>query len=125
MTKRAIEEAEPLAKAFDSELRLVNVQSLVPVAFLDYVPEDFDSEIRRGIEQEIAGIAANIDYPPERISTVVLFGPIYHNVLAEAEDWGADVIILCSHRPEMARFLIGSNAGAIVRHAKCSVVVVR
>lgn len=125
MTKQAIAEAATLARAFDGELRLVNVQSLVPVAFMDYVPEDFDNEIRRGIEKEIAAIADKIDYPRERVSTVVAFGPVYQKVLAEAADWGADVIILGSHRPGMDRFLIGSNASAIVQHAKCSVVVVR
>lgn len=125
MTQQAIDEATTLAKAFDGELRLVNVQSLVPVAFIDYVPEDFDVEIRRGIQQEIASVADNIDYPRERVSTVVLFGPVYQKVLAEAADWRADIIILGSHRPGMDRFLIGSNAGAIVQHAKCSVLVVR
>ena len=125
MTKQAIDEAVPLARAFDGELRLVNVQSLVPLDYLDYVPEDFDSNIRLGIERQIASIAAGIDYPTERVSTAVLFGPVYHKVLAEAEHWGADAIVLCSHRPGMARFLIGSNAGTIVRHATCSVFVVR
>jgi universal stress protein F len=125
MTKRSIEEGVALASAFKSELRLVNVQSLVPVAFLDYVPEDFDSQIRAGIEKEITAIAAKINYTPELVSTLVLFGPVYHKVLAEADEWGADLIILCSHRPSMARFLIGSNAQTIVRHAKCSVLVVR
>jgi universal stress protein F len=125
MTQTAIREARTLAGAFDGELRLVTVQSLIPVDFLDYVPEDFDDQIRLGIEQEIATIAAEIDYPPERISTAVLFGPVYHKVLAEARDWGADLIVLCSHRPSTARFLIGSNASAIVRHAPCSVMVVR
>jgi universal stress protein F len=125
MTASAISRAGTLAKCFESELRLVSVQSLVPIAFLDYVSGDFDGEIRRGLEKEIADIAAKIDCPRERVSTIVLFGPIYHKVLDEAKDWGADVIILCSHRPEMARFLIGSNASAIVRHANCSVVVIR
>jgi nucleotide-binding universal stress UspA family protein len=125
MTKRALEKAAPLARAFGGELRLVNVQSLVPLDYLDYVPGDFDSEIRVGIERRMASIAAEIDYPVERVSTVVLFGPVYHKVLAEAEEWGADAIVLCSHRPGMDRFLMGSNAGAIVRHAKCSVFVVR
>jgi universal stress protein F len=45
--------------------------------------------------------------------------------LAEADEWGSDIIILCSHRPTMAAYLIGSNAKTIVRHAKCSVLVVR
>ena len=52
-------------------------------------------------------------------------GGVYHDVLQEAEKIGADLIVVGSHRPTMATYLIGSNAAAIVRHAKCSVLVVR
>ncbi|WP_342446774.1 universal stress protein [Methylocystis rosea] len=61
----------------------------------------------------MAALAAGVNYPTERISTVVLFGPVYQKVLAEAEEWGAEVVVVGSHRTGMDRFLIGSNAGAI------------
>ncbi len=125
MTDSAIAVAQGLAKAFDSDMRLVNVQSLLPISFLDYVPENFDLQVRQGLEKEIAAVAARIDLAPERVSTTLLFGPVYQKVLAEAEEWGADLIVLCSHRPGMDRFLIGSNATTIVNHANCSVLVVR
>jgi universal stress protein F len=125
MAKDAIDEARALAAPFSSELRLVNVQSLLPIAFLDYVPEDFENLIREGLEKEMSALAESMGYPPERISTKVLFGPVHHTVLAEAEDWGADVIVLCSHRPGADRFLMGSTASAIVRQSKCSIWVVR
>jgi len=125
MSKQAIADAKTLANAFNSELRLVNVQSLIPIAFLDYVEKDFEAEILRGLEQEILAVAASINYPPERISTKILFGPVHHKILEEAEAWGADQIVLCSHRPGRDRYLIGSTASAIVQHAKCSVWVVR
>ncbi|WP_292532246.1 universal stress protein [Methylocystis sp.] len=125
MTDSTIAVAQGLAKAFDSDMRLVNVQSLLPISFLDYVPENFDLQVRQGLEKEIAAVAARIDCAPERVSTTLLFGPVYQKVLAEAEEWGADLIVLCSHRPGMDRFLIGSNATTIVNHANCSVLVVR
>jgi universal stress protein F len=125
MTRYALGSAETLARAFDADIRLVNVQSLAPLAFLDYTPEDFSESIRTGLESELATLAASMDHPPERISTTLLFGPIYQKILGEAESWGSDVILLCSHRPGMERFLIGSNAAAIVRHATCSVLVLR
>lgn len=125
MSNHAVRNAEALAKAFDADIRVVSVQSLVPLTFLDYVPRDFDETARRGLENELAAVAADIDRPPERISTALLFGPVYQKILSEAESWGSDVILLCSHRPGMERFLIGSNASAIVRHATCSVLVLR
>ena len=38
---------------------------------------------------------------------------------------GYDLIVVGSHRPAMATYLLGSNASTIVRHAPCSVLVVR
>lgn len=122
---RAIEEAQTLAKPFDSELRLVNVQSLVPLRFVDYVPEDFEKHVRKALDAELAALAEKIDLPKDRLSSVVLFGPVHDRVLDEAQKWGADLIIISSHRPGMDRFLIGSVASALVKRAKCSVLVLR
>jgi nucleotide-binding universal stress UspA family protein len=52
-------------------------------------------------------------------------GSIYGGILAVAERIGADLIVLSSHRPEMKDYLLGANASRVVRHARCSVFVVR
>lgn len=47
-------------------------------------------------------------------------------ILDEAEDWGADLIVLGSHGySAWKRLLLGSVSQAVVSHAKCSVEVVR
>ena len=47
-------------------------------------------------------------------------------ILEEAEEWGADLIILGSHGLRgVNRFLMGSTSEAVATHAKCSVEVVR
>jgi universal stress protein F len=125
MTRLAIDQAKELASVFTCEFRLVNVQSLIPFAYFDYVPQDFDDRVRLGFQQEIATIADEIGCAPDRVSSTVLYGPVHHTLLEEAENWGADLILLCSHRPGMERFLIGSTAAAIVQQAKCSVWVIR
>jgi len=126
MTELAVNAALTLAKTDGgAQLRLINVQPLVPVAFIDYIPPNFDEEMRETAEKELAALSAKIDLPRERVSTIVRFGAVYPEVLAEAEDWGADLIVVGSHRPTMATYLLGSNAKTIVRHAKCSVLVVR
>lgn len=126
MTTLALEPALALARTdADAALRLINVQPLVPVAFVDYIPPNFDEEMREAAEKDLAALAAKVDLPRERVSSTVRFGAVYPEVLAEAEDWGADLIVVGSHRPTMATYLLGSNAKTIVRHAKCSVLVVR
>ena len=51
MTRYAVGYAEALAKAFDADIRLVNVQSLTPIAFLDYTSQDFNENIRSGLRE--------------------------------------------------------------------------
>ncbi len=126
VTQLALEAAVALAKVErDAQLRLINVQPLVPVAFIDYIPPNFDEEMREATEKDLTALRAKISYPAERVSSIVRFGAVYPEVLAEADEWGADLVVVGSHRPTMATYLLGSNAKTIVRHAKCSVLVVR
>jgi nucleotide-binding universal stress UspA family protein len=125
MTKLGLSEALTLARQSAGNLRLLNVQSFLPTAYADYVPTNLGDELRQAAEKEIASLAEALDYPPERISSALRFGVIYQEVLSEADEWGADLIVLGSHRPSMATYLIGSNASIVVRHADCSVLVVR
>ncbi|WP_187971826.1 universal stress protein [Aquibium microcysteis] len=46
-------------------------------------------------------------------------------ILAAAEEHGSDVIVIASHRPGFQDYLIGSTAARVVRHARCSVLVIR
>lgn len=121
----AIDKAVELAKGAEGALRLIYVRSIVPVTYMEFMPPTFDEEQQGEAEKKLADIAAGVDLPSERVSAVVRLGSVYNEVLDEAEKTGADLIVVGSHRPSMATFLLGSNASAIVRHAKCSVLVVR
>jgi len=53
-------------------------------------------------------------------------GPPRTVILDEAENWGADLIVVGSHGySAWERFLLGSVSQSVVSHAKCSVEVVR
>jgi nucleotide-binding universal stress UspA family protein len=121
----AIDAAVRMAEWSGAALRLVNVQQLLPSSYMDYVPPDFDAQQREWAESELKKVRARIDLPPERVSAVVRLGGVYPEILAEADDWGADLIVIGSHRPAMSTYLLGSNAKTVVRHARCSVLVVR
>ena len=125
ISRPAMQKAVALAEWSGAALRLVNVQQLLPATFMDYVPADFDAQQKTDAEAELASLAAQLRLPHERISTVVRVGGVYPEILAEAESWGADLIVIGSHRPAMSTYLLGSNAKTVVRHAKCSVLVVR
>jgi universal stress protein F len=122
---RGLTEAVELAKMGGGELRLVNVQPVMPATFMEYVPVDFDAEQEKRAKETLNEILGGVDLPVERKSAATRAGGIYHELLQEASDWDADLIVVGSHRPVMSDYLLGSNAKTIVRHAQCSVLVVR
>jgi nucleotide-binding universal stress UspA family protein len=122
---KGLAEAVELARAGDGDLRLVNIQPVVPATFMEYVPADFDEEQIRRSQDSLEEALAAIDLPDGRKSLAVRAGGIYHELLQEASDWNADLIVVGSHRPVMSDYLLGSNAKTIVAHAQCSVLVVR
>ena len=46
-------------------------------------------------------------------------------ILDIADENGADAIVIASHRPDLRDYLLGSTAGRVVRHAQCTVLVLR
>ncbi len=121
----ALEKAIALADMTGSQIRLVYVRSILPVTFMEYVPPSFDEEQQQDAEKKLADVAAKVKLPSDRVSSAVRMGSVYNEVLAEAKKFGADLIVVGSHRPGMATYLLGSNASTIVRHAPSSVLVVR
>ncbi len=125
LAPKGLDQALELTAASGGQLRLVNVQPILPATVMAYMPADFDEEQEKHAAAALNNVVAKIDLPQERVSTVVLVGEIYHELLKEAADWRADLIVVGSHRPVMSDYLLGSNAKTIVRHAQCSVLVMR
>lgn len=74
-------------------------------ARLDMLAREFPSEIAIGLR--------------------VASGSVARGILDIAAEIDADLIVLASHRPAMKDWHIGANASRVVRHAPCSVFVVR
>jgi nucleotide-binding universal stress UspA family protein len=123
--KPAIDKAVELAESSGGSLRLIYVRAIVPVTYMEFMPPAFDEEQQADADRRLAELAAGVDLPSERVSAAVGLGSVYNEVLNQADQIGADLIVVGSHQPSMATYLLGSNASAIVRHAKCSVLVVR
>ncbi len=121
----ALHKAAAIADYSDGTLHLLNVQTLPPSTFMDFVPPDFNVSQRQAAEQELAGVAKRMPIPDGRVTWHVRTGGVYPEILAEAAAINADLIVMGSHRPAMSTYLLGSNAKTVVRHAKCSVLVVR
>jgi nucleotide-binding universal stress UspA family protein len=64
--------------------------------------------------------------PGVSVSTKIIEGIPHDAIVEEAQEWGADLIVLGSHgHGRVRRVILGSVAGAVVAKAPCSVQVVR
>jgi nucleotide-binding universal stress UspA family protein len=125
LARPAIATACAMAKSSGGSVRLVNVLPMTPVMLAEYVPPDFDVQQRKTAEEALTAVARDCGLDAAHISYTVRQGGIYHEVLEEAKAINADLIVMSSHRPAMRTYFLGSNAGHVVRYAKCSVLVVR
>jgi len=125
LTQPAIATAATLSQTFRGSVRLLNVMPMTPVMLAEYVPADFEAQQRQSSEDALSIVASESGIEAARISICVRQGGIYHEILEEAGEIGADLIVMTSHRPAMRTYFLGSNAGHVVRYATCSVLVVR
>jgi len=90
-----------------------------------FLPMDFEQKILDQAGQWMHAFAR--DHVPSGIAVqhIVGHGKVHREILRVAAEIGADLIVMASHRPELADHLLGSNAAHVVQHAKCSVLVVR
>lgn len=128
LAKPAIATAVLMAQQSGGTLRLINVLPLTPVMLAEYVPPDFETQQRRAAEDALSIITGETGLDATRVSSVVRQGGIHQEILEEATAIRADLIVMSSHRPSkpgLRTYFLGSNAGHVVRYAKCSVLVVR
>ncbi|MCR9157293.1 MAG: universal stress protein [Rhodobacteraceae bacterium] len=112
-----------IAKSLSAEgatITLLHVVEAVPSYAISYISADILSATRKGIESELARLASDIG-----ANSVVIDGHSGRSILDYAEAKGSDLIVIASHRPGMQTLLLGSTATHVVRHANCSVHVVR
>ena len=128
LAKPAIATAVSMAQPANGTLRLINVLPLTPVMLAEYVPPDFEAQQRKAAEDALAIIGKEVGLEAQRVSSTVRQGGVHQEILEEANAIHADLIVMSSHRPQKPGFrtyFLGSNAGHVVRYAKCSVLVVR
>ena len=122
--QKSVPTALAIGKCFGAKVGLVHVVSDVLLA----VEAEWSGlALHRILETARArlGLLADELKTDTEIEAHVATGRVFRGILDVAEQKRADLIVLASHRPEMKDFLIGENAERVVRHARCSVMVVR
>jgi nucleotide-binding universal stress UspA family protein len=108
----------------DAKITLLFVMPEMPAVVGLHLPEDSIKKARADAEQQLQELA-KINNAPESTSIATAIGRPHHKILDVAERHGMDLIVIASHQPGLADYLLGSVAASVVRHAKCSVHVIR
>lgn len=92
------------------------VAQALPKGFEQKALQHLESTLQQFSDEQTGG----------RARVHVAEGHIAECILRSAEEIGADLIVMASHRPDELRSLfVGSHAGKVVRHAPMPVMVVR
>lgn len=110
----------------------VQVLSVVPVPTLTAPPE-MAASYAPELAEEVSQAKSRVDQVVEKLQKAglqaageVIKGDVRDVIVELAKGMGTDLIVLGSHgRRGMGRLFMGSVAEAVVRHAPCSVQVVR
>jgi nucleotide-binding universal stress UspA family protein len=113
----------------DTEVRVLHV--LQPVALSEppemaagYAPE-LESE-ERPAHDLVERIAKELRSAGFMADTAVATGDVRESIIDAAAEWNSDLIVVGSHgQSGLRRFLLGSVAEFVARHAGCSVEIVR
>jgi nucleotide-binding universal stress UspA family protein len=107
----------------DSEVKVLHV--LEPTESCGYPVLTPENQTKQG-QGLVDRMAKKLRAAGFRVSADVLVGEARAAIIDSAKEWGADVIVVGSHgRTAIGRFLLGSVSSAVMRHAPCSVQVVR
>src|SRR5712691_10848120 len=123
LAKPAVATALMMSNQSDGTIRLVNVLPLTPVMLAEYVPPDFEVQQRKAAEDALAIVVKETGLAPGRVSSTVRQGGIYQEILEEAANIHADLIVMSSHRPQrhaVRTYFLGSNAGHVVQIGRAS-----
>ena len=70
-------------------------------------------------------IASEYSLPLHKITFKIRNGSVHQEILEEAKKIDADAIVMMATKPGLGSYFISSTAERVIRHAKCSVFIIR
>ena len=123
---KALPVAVEHAKTYGARLHVMTIVPDFGMSIVgSFFPEGYEQKMIDDVKQKLDAFCD--DHIPSDIAVqhIVGHGVVYEEILRVASETKPDLIIMASHRPELKDYLIGPNAARVVRHADCSVLVVR
>jgi universal stress protein F len=106
----------------NSKVILLNVVEEIPGWAAVELPRGI---IDKSVQSSLVKLKALAASASIEVEVEVRVGHPYKTILEVAEEKNAELIIVASHQPGLQNYFLGSTAAKVVRHATCSVLVVR
>lgn len=123
--ERILNAAKEIAGAGGADVHLLTVVAAAPAIVSQFLQDNYEQMASGQVRKELSGLETAFRSTGGKVSSLIRFGTIYEEIIAAAESVGADLVVTGSHKPHVSDFLLGSNASQVVRHAACSVLVIR
>ena len=109
--------------AEDANARLTALSVLAPIPA--YVAGRIPNDALVAAADEAMYRLRDVVGPSSEIASEIRHGAPADEILAFAASHDIDCIVIASHRPGLKDYFLGSTAARVVRHAACSVHVIR
>ncbi len=105
----------------DGQITALHIIEAIPGYAAVHLPDNYQktrqSEVMASLKAELGGVSD--------VKAAVVIGHAGRTILDFAEEHDSGCIIMASHRPGFQDHFLGSTAAWVVRHATCSVHVIR
>jgi nucleotide-binding universal stress UspA family protein len=129
LAKKALDEAEKLAKCFGAEMILFQVVPFMPIYGSPELvtPLIVDEKQKEAVEKYLANLAEELKKKGLRVTATVRTGQqVAVEIIDFAKESGAELIVMCTHgRSGITRWMLGSVALKLLTRGETPILLIR
>jgi len=129
LAKKALDEAEKLAKNFDAEIILFQVVPFMPIYGSPELvtPLIVDEKQKEAAEKYLVNLSEELKKKGFKATAVVRTGQqVAVEIIDFAKESGANLIVMCTHgRSGISRWVLGSVALKVLTRAETPILLIR
>lgn len=129
LAKKALDEAEKLAKCSGAEIILFQVVPFMPIYGSPELvtPLIVDEKQKESADRYLINVAEELKKQEFKVTTMVRTGQqVALEIIDFAKESGADLIVMCTHgRSGITRWMLGSVALKVLSRAETPVLLIR
>jgi len=123
---RVLKTAASLADTFGATLSVVTVIPDYGMSFVgSFFKEGTLKDAAQAASDQLHKFVSDTLPDVDGVQHIVEIGNVYEMILDAIDRSQADLVVLGAHKPDLVDRLQGPNSARVVRHAPCSVFVVR